>query len=198
MIAKTADLTRYLYIPAKGVTLTITGDTTAGDTISSADALRYLQDAEAKISRILGDVPYVFTRIATAYTADAVAVVTDKINTDDWSASGYLFFSGVNMAYTGVATTGFSGLSSSYSIPASPVGTFIIEGIGDFVVGNDEAKGYESELYRRLELICKEAAYNIWVTRFSADELPKMIDEWKEDVDRTLSRKSCGMGYVRP
>jgi hypothetical protein len=198
MIATLTDLSRFLYLPSKQIALAISGSTTSGDTISTADGQRYLQDAEAKIVRILGDVPFIYTRIKTAYTADATSVATDKINTDDWQESGFIFFNGMNVAYTGRTADGFSGLSSDYTIQAAPVGTFIISGADAGLVGFDEEKGYEAELYRLLEMICKEAAYNIWITRFPADDMPKVIGDWKKDVDRYLSAKSAGFGYCRP
>ena len=197
MLATTTDLTRYLYLPSKGITLSITGSTTSGDTISTADGQKYLLDAEAKVSRVFGDVPFIYTRVSSAYTADATSISVDKIDTDDWPGTGYIYFNGMNVAYTGLTTTTFTGLSSSYTIPAAPVGAFVIEGSGDELTGWDDNKRYEAEMYFKLELICKEAAYNIWVSRFPADDLPKIIDDWRNDVLRALAQRSSGMGYVR-
>lgn len=199
MLAVTADLTRYLDMPSKGITLSITGSTTSGDTISTADGQRYLQDAEARIARILGDIPLVYTRLSTALAAAGTSLAVDTIATANWYSAGYVYFNGVNVAYTGITTTSFTGLTSDFAIPASPIGTFVIQSESEqYNVGLDISKGYESELYHRLDLICKEAAYNIWVTRFPADAMPKVIDDWKKTVDRELARKASGQIWVRP
>lgn len=197
MLAAYTDLTRYMYMPSKGITITISGDTTSGDTLSTGDARRYLQDAEARVAAVLGDVPVVYTRISTAYST-GTTVTVDTMDTDDWNSTGYIYFSGRNVAYTGITTTSFTGCSCDYGIPASPVGTFVIQADEAGLVGYDELKGYEAELYRRLEVICQLAAYNIWVTRFPADELPKVITDWKRDAERYLAKKGSGTGYVRP
>jgi hypothetical protein len=196
MLAKLSDLTRYFYMPSKGITLTVS-TATSGDTISTADALRYLQDAEAKVARVLGDIPWDFTRLAADYTADAVEITVDKIDTDNWTPIGYIYFNGTNVQYTAVTTTKFTGLSADYTIPAAPVGTFVISGSGmPGNIGLDLMKNYESELYARLDIICKECAYNIWVTRFPADDLPKPINEWKKEVDRYLASKQSGNAWL--
>lgn len=197
MIAKTTDLTRYMYLPAKGITIAISGSTTSGDTLSTGDALRYLQDAEARVARILGDVPEVYTRLATAYSS-GTTIVPDTIVVADWDSAGYIYMSGLVIAYTGTTTASFTGCTCSYGIPVSPVGTFIIQAYESEFYGNEDAKGLEAELYYRLDLICKLAAYEIWVTRFPADDMPKVIDEWKKGAERELARKASGSGYVRP
>jgi hypothetical protein len=197
MLATIADLTRYLYLPSKEITLTIAGATTSGENISLADGQRYLQDAEARVVRAVGDIPWNYTRIATAYAADAVSLTVDKIDLDDWLASGNIYFSGSNVTYTGRTTTGFTGLSSDYTIPASPIGTFVIDGaIVDGRTGLGYLKNYEAELYRRLEIICKEAAYNIWIMRFPADAMPKVIDDWKQEVNRYIAAATSGNAWL--
>jgi hypothetical protein len=199
MLAVIADLTRYLYMPSKGITMSITGATTSGDVISTADGQRYLQDAEAKIARVMGDVPLLYTRLSAALAAAGTSISVDTIDTDDWYSTGYLWLNGVNVAYTGATATSFTGLTSDEAIPAAPIGTFVIQSESiQYPIGQNEYKGYESEMYHRLDLICKEAGYNIWVTRFPADAMPKMIDDWKKTVDRELARKASGQIWVRP
>jgi len=196
MIAKTSDLAPYLAFHSKGVTLAITDAATSKANVSTGDALLQLLKSEAKINQAFGEVALMFTRIATAVTAGAAAIVTDTIDIADWDAAGAVYFSGALATYTGITITGFTGLVSNpaVGVPAAPVGAFVLPSV------NDDATDYyqrqEALLYRRLDLICKDAAYELWKYRFPADDSPQPIREWRAEVERAVTAAKNGNAFV--
>ena len=196
MLCKTSDLTPYLYMPSKGITLAISSDATSKANISTGDAQMQLLKSEAKINQAFGEVQLQFTRILRAVTAGETNIKVDTIDLTNWDANGAIYFAGQLATYTGIAIDSFTGLLSSplVGVPAAPIGAFVI------AAGNTDATDYyqrqEAILYRRIELIAKDAAYELWKGRFPADDTPNVTKEWRVEVDRAITAAQNGTTYA--
>ena len=196
MLCKTSDLTPYLYMPSKGITLAISSDATSKANISTGDAQMQLLKSEAKINQAFGEIEILFTRVATAVTAGATAIVTDTIDKAYWDAAGAIYYAGQLASYTEIKTIGFSALVAvpAVGIPAAPVGAVVIAAVNDSET--DIYQRQEAAIYRRIELIAKDAAYELWKGRFPADDTPNVTKEWRVEVDRAITAAQNGTTYA--